>query len=188
MKWQGFVSTHRRIPLLILLHAYSSQPFGKASMYSFVSTVVLFRTWERKTTYLVTISIANRVAVKNYRPTLQYSVCYGVHEIQMGQLKSDRVQLCQHCQCCQALVIWLLKAALYDIGFIGFNKSHRLMNTKYDHLLPWGYRFAQIELKRQTFNLMGKRIFLQISVHKKLRTSKMIIGIKKAIVVTRGGR
>jgi len=45
-------------------------------MYSFVSTVVLFRTWERKTTYLVTISIANRVAVKNYRPTLHCSTVY----------------------------------------------------------------------------------------------------------------
>jgi hypothetical protein len=39
-----FVSTHRRTPLLILRHAYSSQPFGNASMYSFVSTVVLLRT------------------------------------------------------------------------------------------------------------------------------------------------
>jgi hypothetical protein len=38
------VSTHRRIPLLILRHAYSSQPFGNASMYSFVSIVVLLRT------------------------------------------------------------------------------------------------------------------------------------------------
>jgi hypothetical protein len=147
-------------------------------MYSFVSTVVLFRTWERKTTYLVTISIANRVAVKNYRPTLPYSVCYGVHEIQMGQLKSDRVQLCQHCQCCQASSYDFWKQRYMILDSLG-SINHRLMNTKYDHLLPWGYSFAQIELKRQTFNLMGDWISLQ---------KKLIIDMRQASLVTRGGR
>lgn len=51
-------NTYRSTPLLILRHAYSSQPFGKASMNSLVRIVVLLRTW-------ATTSLNNKSILKN---------------------------------------------------------------------------------------------------------------------------
>jgi len=61
----------------------------------------------------------------------------------------------------------LLKQQHMMLWFIDLIKLHRLINRKHRHLLPWGHSFAQIELKRQTFNLSSTRIRLQISIHKR---------------------
>lgn len=97
--------------------------------------------------------------------------------------KVTRVWLCQHCQCC---IIWLLKAALYGVRFIGFINHIGLWTQS---MLTCSHEATASH--RLNSNDRPSALWVIGSLCKKkrsIRATKMIIGMRHASLVTRGGR